>query len=192
MAKDNGNGKALVEGAAVGLGAGVGAYLGSRRAGPAAPPTDLSALLTLLEDIKTTNEAILAAVKALVLVFPSEILTPWRAKEPELILQQAIRSVIFAAAPLQSDKMVDLRNGKRLFFKVESSLDQPVIIQLVGNQADSFNLSSNVDGPFPCPAGGNIHIGLAWDDWCPYVGVRITAAVAPTVGMLNIWSVMQE
>jgi len=193
MADKNNGGKALVEGGIVGLGAGVGAYLGSRKGGaPAAPPGEaerLDAIIVLLQQLKATDDAILAALKALVLPgAPGEVSTPWKAKEPELLLAQAIRSV----GTFISDKMVDFRNGKRLLFKVESSLDQNVTIQLVGNKADGFNQATDVDGPFPCLANGNISIGLAWDDWHPYVGVRITAAVAPTVGMLNIWSVLQE
>jgi hypothetical protein len=192
MAKGDGN-QPVVEGAVVGLGAGLGAYLGSRRGGAAAaPPSEaerLDAIIALLQELKTTDAAILAALKALVLPgAPGEVSTPWKAKEPELLLAQAIRSV----GTFISDKMVDFRNGKRLLFKVESSLDQNVTIQLVGNKADGFNQATDVDGPFPCLANGNISMGLAWDDWHPYVGVRITAAVAPTVGMLNIWSVLQE
>ena len=192
MERDDGK-KALVAGGLTGLGAGVGAYLGSRKGGAAAaPPSEaerLDAIIALLQELKATDTAILATLKALVLPgAPGEVSTPWKAQEPELIFQQAIRS----AGTFISDKMVDFRNGKRLLFKVESSLDQNVTIQLVGNKADGFNQATDIDGPAPCLANGNISIGLAWDDWHPYVGVRITAAVAPTVGMLNIWSVLQE
>ena len=192
MERDDGK-KALVAGGLTGLGAGVGAYLGSRKGGAAAaPPSEaerLDAIIALLQELKTTDAAILAALKALVLPgAPGEVSTPWKAQEPELIFQQAIRS----AGTFFSDKMVDFRNGKRLLFKVESSLDQNVTIQVIGNHTDSFNLATNINGPLPCLANGNISIGLAFDDWHPYVGVRVTAAIAPTVGMLKIWSVMQE
>ncbi len=39
---------------------------------------------------------------------------------------------------------------------------------------------------------GNLNVGLVWDDWHPYVGVRITVAVVPTAGVLTIWAVIQE
>jgi hypothetical protein len=119
------------------------------------------------------------------------VLTPWVGKEPQLIFQQAIR----AAGNSQSDDLVDYRNAKRVVFKVESSLNQAVIVQLVGNITKSFNLATNVNGAFPCPANGNISIGLAWDDWQPYIGVIITAApppATPTAGILTIWAVEQE
>jgi len=114
--------------------------------------------------------------------------TPWVAKEPQLIFQQAIR----AAGNFQSDDLVDYRNAKRVVFKVESSLNQACIVQLVGNITKSFSLATNINGAFPCPANGNITIGLAWDDWQPFIGVQITVAVAPVTGMLTIWQVMQE
>ena len=192
MERDDGK-KALVAGGLTGLGAGIGTYLGSRKGGAAAaPPSEaerLDAIIALLQQLKATDDAILVALKALALPgVLGEILTPWKAQEPELIFQQAIRS----AGTFFSDKMVDFRNGKRLLFKVESSLDQNVTIQVIGNHTDSFNLATNINGPLPCLANGNISIGLAFDDWHPYVGVRVTAAIAPTVGMLKIWSVMQE
>jgi len=44
----------------------------------------------------------------------------------------------------------------------------------------------------PLAANGNLSVGPAWDDWAPFIGVRITVAVAPTAGILNIWAVVQE
>lgn len=116
------------------------------------------------------------------------VTTPWTAKEPEQIFNQAIRSV----GAFNTDRMVDCTNIKRTLFKIESSLDQAVIIQLVGNVPDSFFLATNVGPALPCIANGNISVGLAWDDWHPFVGIRITTAVAPTTGILKVWVVNQE
>ena len=114
--------------------------------------------------------------------------TPWVAKEPVQIYQQAIRSI----GVFQSDILVDMRNVKRLTIRAESSLDQAVTLQLVGNFADSFNLAVNVGPPAVCPINGQVGFGLAWGDWQPYIGVIITAAIAPTVGLLTIFAVVQE
>ena len=114
--------------------------------------------------------------------------TPWVAKEPEKIFSQAI----LTTGTFYSDKMVDWTKGKRILFKVESTLNQAVQIQLIGNTADDMNLATDINGPLPCTANGNISIGLAWDDWHPYVGVKITVAVAPTAGILTISAVIQE
>ena len=116
------------------------------------------------------------------------VLTPWVAKEPEEIYRYAIRTV----GTFYSNKMVDWTRGKRLVIKVESSLNQACQIQLIGNTVDDMDLATDINGPLPCPTGGNISIGPAWDDWHPYIGVRITTAVAPTAGILNIWAVIQE
>jgi len=114
--------------------------------------------------------------------------TPWVAKTPEQIFHQAIRS----AGTFYSDKMADWTRGKRLHFKVESSLNQACVIQLIGNKSDNKDLAVNIGGPQALAANGNISIGPAWDDWHPFVGVRITVAVAPTAGILSIWDVVQE
>jgi len=114
--------------------------------------------------------------------------TPWAAKEPEEIFKQEI----LADGDYYSDKMVDWTKGKRILFKVESTLNQAVQIQLIGNTVDDMNLATDINGPIPCTANGNISIGLAWDDWHPYVGVKITVAVAPTAGILTVSAVIQE
>ncbi|MBA7573171.1 hypothetical protein ES708_14966 [subsurface metagenome] len=116
--------------------------------------------------------------------------TAWEAKEPEQIFSSAIRS----AGTFYTDKMVNWTKGKRILFKVESSLNQAVQIQLIGNIVDSKELATDINGSLPCAANGNISVGPAWDDWHPYVGVKITAAVGeePTAGLLTISAVVQE
>jgi len=113
---------------------------------------------------------------------------PWVAKEPEVIFDRAITSV----GTFDADKMVNWARGKRLVIKVESLLDQALQIQVVGNITDNYFLATDINAPIPCPAHGNTSIGLAWDDWMPFIGVRITLAVAPTSGLLTISAVIQE
>ncbi|GAH46214.1 unnamed protein product, partial [marine sediment metagenome] len=57
---------------------------------------------------------------------------------------------------------------------------------------DDMELATDIDIAKTCPANDNISIGPAWDHWCPYIGVRITVAVAPTAGLLTISAVSQE
>ena len=114
--------------------------------------------------------------------------TPWVAKEPEQVFSHSIRS----AGTFYSDKMVDWRNGKRILFKVESSLNQAANIQLIGNTSDDTNRATDLGIAVPCAANDNTHVIPAWDDWMPYVGVEITVAVAPTAGILTISAVIQE
>ena len=114
--------------------------------------------------------------------------TPWVAKEAEQIFSQAI----LTTGTFYSDKMVDWTKGKRILFKVESTLNQVAQIQLIGNTVDDMNLATDINAPQACPANGNISIGPAWGDWNPYIGVRITVAVAPTAGILTISAVIQE
>ncbi|MBA7558432.1 hypothetical protein ES708_00035 [subsurface metagenome] len=113
---------------------------------------------------------------------------PWVAKEPEQIFSQDIR----VAGTFYSNKMVNWTEGKRILFKAESSLNQAAQIQLIGNVVDDMELATDINAAIPCPANGNISIGPAWDDWHPFIGVRITTAVAPTAGILTISAVIQE
>ncbi len=114
--------------------------------------------------------------------------TPWIAKAPEQIFSSAIRS----AGTFNTDKMVNWTKGKRVLFKAESSLNQAVILQVIGNIVDDKNLATDVNGPLPLAANGNLSVGLAWDDWHPFVGIEIVGAVAPTAGILTISAVIQE
>src|SRR3989337_2337461 len=96
MERDDGK-KALVAGGLTGLGAGIGTYLGSRKGGAAVAAASeaerLDAIIALLQQLKATDDAILAALKALVLPgAPGEVSTPWKEKEPEVIFQQVITS----------------------------------------------------------------------------------------------------
>ncbi|GAI99883.1 unnamed protein product, partial [marine sediment metagenome] len=113
---------------------------------------------------------------------------PWVAKEPEQIYSSALRE----AGTFYSDKMVDWIRGKRLVIKVESSLDQDCDIQVIGNVADNRELAVDVGDLLTCAANSNISAGPAWDDWHPFIGVRMTLAGVPTTGILSIWAVVQE
>ena len=118
-----------------------------------------------------------------------EITAPWVAKEPEVLFDRAITS----AATVDADKMVNWTRGKRLIIKVESLLDQDCDIQVVGNITDNYDLATDINAAITCLANGNISIGLAWDDWHPFVGVRITTAIAPSAdSILTISAVVQE
>ncbi|GAJ10598.1 unnamed protein product, partial [marine sediment metagenome] len=114
--------------------------------------------------------------------------TAWVAKTPDQLYSHNIRTV----GTFNSDMMVDWTNGKRLLIMVQSSLNQACSIQLVGNYVDDMNLAVDINAALPCPANENISVGPAWDDWHPFIGVRITTAAAPTAGILNIFAVIQE
>lgn len=116
------------------------------------------------------------------------VIAPWKAAEPEEIFKEAIRST----GTFYTDKMVDWRQGKRFYLFVQSTLNQDVSIQVIGNIADSHEQSTDINTAKTCPAGDTISIGLAWDHWSPYVGAKIEVSIAPTSGMLRIYAVKQE
>jgi hypothetical protein len=148
---------------------------------PTAPPTTTpegpgwEPVTSRLDDIKEQLAAL-------------QLTVPWVAKDPEEIFRQAIR----ATGTLKSDKMADWTRGKRLLLRVDSSLDQAVQIQAIGNIGNTVNGAVDINTAQPCAAGGKISIGLAWDDWHPYIGCKITIATSPTTGILIISAVIQE
>jgi len=114
--------------------------------------------------------------------------TPWEAKVPEQIFNSAIRS----AGTFYTDSLVNWTKGKRILFKAESSLNQAVNLQVIGNIVDAKERATDINGVLPLAANGNLSVGLAWDDWHPFVGIEIVAAVAPTAGILTISATVQE
>lgn len=177
------------------------AALMAARPAAAAPPEEkfdylievLTTLVPVLAEVSERQTALIELLEKLLTVPTEEraLLTVHArnlAKEPEQIYSHAIRT----AGTFFSDKLVNWTNGKRILFKVESSLNQAVNIQLIGNITDNKDLATDIGPVLPCTANGNISVGFAWDDWHPYVGVKTTVAVAPTAGILTISAIVQE
>jgi len=190
----------------VAAGAGAGAVaagiitsLMAARPVAAAPAEErLDYLISLLEAIAKGQVTIIELLEKIAPAAPTPtppptevsltVATPWIAKEPQRIFEQAIRAI----GVYRTDVMINWTHGKRLLIKAESSLDQPAQLQVVGNISDTFSLATDIGGPVACLANGNASIGLAWGDWQPYIGVRITLAAAPASGLLTLWAVIQE
>ncbi len=178
------------------------ATLIAARPAAAAPPEEkldylievLTVLVPVLAELSERQASLIQlleqwlAAQGMAPVEGVQLTVPWVAKEPEEIYRYAVRTT----GTFYSSKMVDWTRGKRLVIKVESSLNQAVQIQLIGNTVDDMELATDIGPELPCTANGNISVGPAWDDWHPYIGVRITVAVAPTAGILSISAVTQE
>jgi len=184
--KKNSGGSVLAGGLAV-IAGGIVATLLTNKPAEAAPPEERwDYLIECQEAIAMLLGNLITAVEGLSLAV--SVKTPWVARDPEHIYSHDIR----VAGTFQSDKMVDLTKGKRLVIVVQSSLNQAINVQIIGNYVDNIPQATNINGVLPCPANSNISVGLAWDDYHPFIGVRITTAIAPTAGILNIWAVVQE
>ena len=219
MAEERDRGTGLVIGGVGGviLGATLTALLTAKPA-EAAPPEEklnylidvLIALIPVLAEVAERQAALTELFEQWLAaqgipVAPAEgvevtVSTPWIAKEPEQIFSKAILS----AGDFYTDKMVNWTKGKRILFKAESSLNWAVTLQVIGNIVDDKERATDINGALPLAANGNLSVGLAWDDWHPYVGVRITVPTAepveppppppppPTAGLLTISAVVQE
>ena len=185
-------GKALVVG---GLGTAVGlsiAALLARRPPDLAPIEEKLDYLIELEEalvqIEGQEVTLLEKILAKEIEVALSVLTPWVAKEPEKIFEQDIRAI----GTFYSQKMVDFRNAKRIVFKVDSTLDENVNVQVIGNIYNDKDRATDLNGIWPCLANCSISIGPAWGDWHPYVGIKIITTVAPEKGTLQVWAVIQE
>ena len=118
---------------------------------------------------------------------PGEIYISRKAAEPQIVVAtKAPRTV----AAITCDFMADCRGAYRGLLKVESSLDQDVECQLIGNIVNSPIGATTIGVPYTCLINDNISMGWALDLWHPYIGVRLTPAIAPTAG--NITAIMQN
>lgn len=176
------------------LGMSLGLLLAAKPAEAAPPEDKLKYLTDLLEAVAEGQAQLIVAIEQWLAaqgVVPGvevSVKTLWRAKDPEQIYSHAIRVI----GTFTSDVMVNWIEGKRILIKVESSLNQALNIQILGNHVDNFDSAVNINAAIPCPANTNISVGLAWDDWHPFIGIRITTAIAPTAGILTIYAVLQE
>ena len=142
-----------------------------------------------LDTVNGNLEDIVNALKAINIIVQ---IPPGIPEDPVVLLNQPILQVIPAGQPLVTE-LVDFRTATRFAFKAESTLDQPITLQIVGDifKTSAFRLV-NIDGPLALPAGGTLSAGIGWGQWMPYVGVAITAPVAPTTGMLKIFYVRKN
>lgn len=187
MEKKEGSGGALIVGAGFGA---LAALLATRPAAGAPDEKKSDYVIKLLEELVATNAATFKAIQDLTSIFQAvvNVLTPWIAKDPEQIFDAAITT----AGTFECDKMTDFKSGKRMIVWIESSLDQAVQVQVTGNINDNKAAATNIGAPIPVPINTNQAAVLGFGNWHPYVGVRITAGVAPTAGRLTVWTVIQE
>ena len=130
----------------------------------------------------------LEEIKSQLKTLEISVTTTWEAAEPVEIYRESIRTI--GTFP---SELVNWKKGKRLLLKVKNTLDQDAQIQPIGNIRNAVDGAVNIGIILPpCPANGNISIGLAWDDWHPFVGCDITTAVAPISGELKVEAVIQE
>jgi len=207
MQEQGNTGKGLLIGAMGGtfLGVALATLLAAKPAAAATPEEKydylievLTVLMPILAEIAEGQQGLITAMQQWLAaqgIAPVEgavevtVSTPWVATEPQEIFNREVRE---AAITLDCDRMANYIKGKRILFKVESSLDQGVQIQPVGNIEDSMTLATNIGAALPVAANGNITVGLAWDDWHPFVGVRIIIGAAPTTGRLKVEYSIQE
>ncbi len=183
----------FLSGSAMGVVAGI---LMSKPAAAAPPEQKMDYLIELLEALLQGNAAIIEWLQKIHAAqgVPGEpgvevtVRTKWEATEPEEVFSQAV----LAAGTYHTDRMVDFRQNKRLYFFVQNTLDQPVQCQVIGNLTDNKDGATDIGPAKICPANDNISLAPTWEQWLSYVGVRMVIDVAPTSGLLTVTVVRQE
>lgn len=187
-----------------GLGVGVGlivANLMNPKSAQAAPGTPaysdsdirqaLAALLLSSQEINNKLDS-LSNIQAALQILANVPTTPLPGVDKPVALFDKVINVASPLGGINTDKLFDWKVGRRLLIKIESTLNQPVIIQVIGNVFNSFDQVVDINGPFNVLPGSNASVGLAWDDWHPYIAVNIAVGVAPTNnGRLKIYVSLQ-
>jgi len=201
--KERGTTRGLILGGMGGAALGAIAALLLARPAKAAPPDEkldyllecLTALIPVLAEVVERQASLIELLEQWLAaqgVAPPgvevTVLTRWQAKEPEEIFSQEILST----GTFYTDKMVDWRQGKRIYFFIESTLNKDVEIQVIGNKADTKEGATDIGPAEICPASNNISVGPSWEQWCPFIGIKIVVGAAPTAGLLTITAVPQE
>lgn len=110
------------------------------------------------------------------------------AEAQEIMEPRAVRSV----GTHVCERMADCRAAIITIVRVESGLNQDIEIETIGNVDDTVENYTPIGTRDPCPSGDRIDIILYGDNWRPYVGIRVIAAVAPTAGLITARVINQE
>lgn len=141
---------------------------------------DIDSKLDALQAINANLSDLLTALNIAPVAISPEI------PQPVKLFDQQVRTATPPA--IHTDKFADFRKYDRILIKAESSLNVAVNIQVIGNIFESFERTVDINGVFVLLPGSNLSVGLAWDDWHPFIGATITIPVAPTTGKLTIYS----
>jgi len=166
------------------------ALLFSARPVSAAPDsTKLDYIATLLEQSLAGDVNALKVLNDILVALGGEPGIPPVAEEPELIFQLGIRQV----AQLLVPRMVAAKKGEPVYFRIESSLDQVIGVQLISNMTPVPATAIPVGAVVPCAVGGIIEITQGdGNTWRPYFGFLLIPAGIPTLGLFNIWALGHE
>ena len=88
-------------------------------------------------------------------------------------------------------KMFDWKKGARVVMLIHSTLNENIQVQPIGNFREIAPDAVEISSSKACNANSDITIGFAWDDWHPFVGVRLSITTAPTSGELEVKAIKQ-
>jgi selenocysteine lyase/cysteine desulfurase len=81
---------------------------------------------------------------------------------------------------------------KRIAFRIVNGLDVAITAHVLANFTNSSVDADLVGGDVVVATLDHESIVPAWDDWQPYMGMRLTIMGIPTSGTLTVQAVVQE
>lgn len=142
----------------------------------------LDALLSALQAITPAVPAAPGAPAAPSIAAVATVVTQLTTGPTVEILRRAFSDLV----GLSNSEVIDLTKGTTLLIKVESTLDQAVSLQPMGNIVNAIDKSTPIGLPVALPAQGNTTIIISQAFWHSYIWVRVTPVVAPAQGNLVI------
>ena len=82
--------------------------------------------------------------------------------------------------------MFNFQGARRLLLFINNGLDVAVTVQAIGNIEDATATATTINGIIPVASTAQASIGLAYDDWHPFVGIQIVLAVPPVLPAANL------
>jgi hypothetical protein len=166
-----------------------------------APWTDISSLLKRQDTIITQQASLIAQqtemiayLRAISGLSPggTEITVPGytpEAPDPTLLVQYPYTGL---APGMFTTDYVNFKKGWRLAIHIESTLNQAVTLQPIGNIFNSSLKASTIGIATVLLAGLNTTFTFGWNQWQSYIWVNSTIFVQPTVGTLTFWYTIQK
>lgn len=166
-----------------------------------APWTDIQSLMLRQDTIITQQASLIAQqtemiayLKAISGLSPggTEITIPGytpESPEPTQLVQYPYTGL--APGTFTTDG-IDFRKGWRLAIHVESTLNQAVTLQTIGNIFNSSGKASTIGVAVVLLPSANTTLTYNWNQWHPHIWVNSTIAVQPTAGTLTFWYTIQK
>jgi hypothetical protein len=104
-------------------------------------------------------------------------------------LMKNIAALTTAEIPPQ--RMADCRKALRVVVWVNNNFDQQVAVTIIGNTSSDYSGAFDIHS-MNVAAGAKGAYGVKWEEWMPWIAVKVTPAGNPTGGTISAVAVLME